>query len=409
MTTTSATPSSNGKRIPFARAASVGTALLAVLAPGAHADAITDWNIKSGEILMESKMGTPPAIRVMAIVQTAAYEAASRVDARKASLDAAVAAAHRATLGKLVGGQQAAVDAAYQAAIQAIPEGPQRTAGIAVGERAAAKALAAGASDGAAAAETYRPHAAPGAYVPTAIPAAVPWPQRKPWLMASAAQFRPAPPPALASDTWVRHYNEVKAYGGKADSQRSAEQTEVARFWEFSQPSIYHGLVRSVALQPGRDPVRNAWLFAVVAQAMDDAMIAVFDAKYHYNFWRPVTAIRNGDTDGNDATQRDPAWASFIDTPLHPEYPSAHSILAASVGAVLQAEAGQAALPPLSTASPSAKGAVRRWSSIDAFVSEVAEARISGGMHYRFSTEVGAAMGRQIGALAAQRLLAARQ
>ena len=117
----------NSKLPPIARAA--GAALLAALAVGARADAITDWNIKSGEILMESKMGTPPAIRVMAIVQTAAYEAASRVDARKASLDAAVAAAHRATLGKLVGGQQAAVDAAYQAAIQAIPDGPQRKIG----------------------------------------------------------------------------------------------------------------------------------------------------------------------------------------------------------------------------------------------------------------------------------------
>lgn len=397
----------NTKLIPLARAG--GVALLAVLALGARADAITDWNIKSGEILLESKMGTPPAIRVMAIVQTAAYEAASRVDARTASLDAAVAAAHRVTLGKLVGGQQAAVDAAYQAAIQAIPEGPRR-AGIAVGEHAAAEALAAAsARDGAAAADIYRPHAAPGAYVPTSVPAAVPWPQRKPWFMASAAQFRPAPPPALTSDVWVRSYDEVKAYGGKVGSQRSAEQTEVARFWEFSQPSIYHGVVRSVALQPGRDPVRNAWLFAVVAQAMDDAMIAVFDAKYHYNFWRPVTAIRNGDTDGNDATQRDATWASFIDTPLHPEYPSAHSILAAAVGAVLQAELGGNALPPLSTASPSAKGAVRQWSSIDAFVNEVAEARVSGGMHYRFSTQVGAAMGRQIGGLAAQRLLAASQ
>lgn len=394
----------NSKTVPFFRATS--TMLLAVLALGARADVITDWNIKSGEILMESKMGTPPAIRVMAIVQTAAYEAASRADQHKASLEAAVAAAHRATLGTLVGGQQAAVDAAYQAAIQAIPEGPQRAAGIAAGEKAAAEALAASARDGAATPETYRPHAAPGAYVPTAIPAAVSWAQRKPWLMGSAAQFRPAPPPALGSDAWVRNYDEVKAYGGKVQGRRSAEQSEVARFWEFSQPSIYHGLVRSVALQPGRDPVHNARLFAVVAQAMDDAVISVFDAKYHYNFWRPVTAIRNGDADGNDATQRDAGWASFIDTPMHPEYPSAHSILAASVGAVLQADAGGAALPVLATASPSAKGAVRQWNSIDAFVSEVGEARISGGMHYRFSTEVGAAMGRQIGALAAQRLLA---
>jgi hypothetical protein len=354
-------------------------------------------------------MGTPAAVRAMAFVQTDTYDAAARVDPRRASLDAAVAAAHRVTLGKLVVGQQAAVDAAYQAALTAVPDGPQSAAGIAIDERSAADVLAARGRDGADTAETYRPHAAPGSYVPTSVPAAVQWPQRKPWLMASPAQFRPAPPPALDSALWVRHYNEVQQVGGKVSQQRSAAQSDVARFWEFSQPSIYHGVVRSVALQPGRDPVRNAWLLAMVAQAMDDAVIAVCDGKYHYNFWRPITAIRNGDVDGNDATQRDPAWASFIETPAHPEYPSAHSILAAAVAGVLQAEMGSGTGPQLSTSSPSAKGAVRQWSSVDAFVQEVAESRIWGGLHYRFSTEIGAAMGRQIGALVAQQLLSPPQ
>ncbi len=395
------------KLIPLAR--HLGTAVIAALAVQAHADIVTDWNIKAGEILFESKMGTPPAVRVMALVQTATYEAAARVDPRKASLEAAVAAAHRATLGKLVAGQQASIDAAYQAALLAVPEGPLRAAGIAIGERAAAEVLAARAQDGADGGESYRPHAAPGSYVLTAVPAAVQWPKRKPWIMANAAQFRPSPPPALTSDHWVRNYEEVKAVGGRANHQRSTEQSAVARFWEFSQPSIYHGMVRSVALQPGRDPVRNARLFATVAQAMDDAMISVFDAKYHYNFWRPITAIRNGDVDGNDATQRDATWVSFIETPAHPEYPSAHSILAAAVGEILQAEVGSSAMPLLSTGSPSAIGATRQWPSVDAFVQEVAEARVSGGMHYRFSTEVGAAMGRQIGALAAQQLLSPPQ
>ena len=395
------------KLLPTARL--LGAAVFVVLAADVRADVITDWNLKAGHILMESKMGTPPAVRVMALVQTAAYEAAARVDPRKSSLDAAVAAAHRATLGKLVASQQAAVDQAYQAALQAIPDGPLRATGIEIGERAAAEVLAARGHDGAETAETYRPHAAPGSYVPTGVPAAVQWPQRKPWLLVSAAQFRPAPPPTLGSALWVRNYDEVKSFGGKLSHRRSAEQSEVARFWDFSQPSIYHGVVRSVALQPGRDPVRNAWLFATVAQAMDDAMIAVFDAKYHYNFWRPITAIRNGDADGHDATERDATWASFIDTPAHPEYPSAHSILAAAVGTVLQAEVGSGAMPLLTTTSPSAKGASRQWSSVDAFVREVAEARVSGGMHYRFSTEIGAAMGRQIGALAAEKLLAPPQ
>ena len=148
--------------------------------------------------------------------------------------------------------------------------------------------------------------------------------------MVSPSQFRPAPPPALNSDAWARDYNEVKTLGGKTSAKRSAEQSDIARFWEYSLPAIYFGVVHSVAQTPGRDPAQNARMFAAVAQAMDDALISVFDAKYHYNFWRPVTAIRNGDIDGNDATQREAAWTAFSDAPMHPEYPSAHAILAGS-------------------------------------------------------------------------------
>ena len=241
--------------------------------------------------------------------------------------------------------------------------------------------------------------------MPTATPAAAQWPQRKPWLMTSASQFRPGPPPALTSAAWARDYNEIKALGAKNSARRSPEQTEIARFWEFSLPSIYHGVARSVADAPKRDPLQNARLLAAVAQAMDDAMIAVFDAKYHYNFWRPSTAIRNGDIDGNDLTERDASWAPFIDEPMHPEYPSAHSILASAVGAVLQAEIGNRAMPVLVTTSPTAKGAARRWTSIDAFTREVSDARVYEGVHYRTSTEVGAAMGMKVGALAAARVV----
>jgi len=160
-----------------------------------------------------------------------------------------------------------------------------------------------------------------------------------------------------------------------------------------------------VAVQPGRDPLRNARLFAAAAQAMDDAMIGIFDAKYHYHFWRPTTAIRNGDIDGHDATERDAGWAPFIDVPMHPEYPSAHSVLAAAVGAVIRAEVGDGPMPTLTTSSPSAKGASRRWASVDEMTREVANARVYEGVHFRTSTEVGAAMGARIGELAADKLL----
>jgi hypothetical protein len=391
--------------------------LLAGFAVDARADAITDWNIKAGELVVASKLGTPPAIRVIALVQTAVYEAINAVTRRYpdgplqlerahgASVDAAVAAANRATMTKLMPSQQASIDAAYQAALAKIADGPAKTAGIAVGEEAAAAVLAQRADDGTTSAEAYRPHTTAGAYVPTAAPAAPHWAQRKPWLMTSAAQFRPGPPPALTSAAWARDYNEVKALGGKSSARRSAEQTEIARFWVYSLPSIYHGVVRSVAEMPGRERTRNARLFAAVAQAMDDAMIGVFDAKYHFNFWRPATAIRNGDIDGHDATEREASWTPFIDAPLHPEYPSAHSILAAAVGTVLQAEIGKGPTPVLTTTSPTAKGAARRWTNVDDFMREVANARIYEGIHYRTSTDVGTAMGTQIGGLAVTKLL----
>ena len=391
--------------------------LLGVAAFEARADAIIDWNVRSDALIAQAKLGTPPAIRVMALVQTAAQDAVNALEERrqggagdspglrKDRLEAAVAAAHRAMFVKLIPGQQQAVEAGYREALAGIPDGAAKSEGIAAGEQAVAALLARRADDTLAPAVPYRPHAQAGAYVPTVTPAAPHWRQRKPWLMARPDQFRPAPPPALSSELWSRDYNEVKAYGGKLSTRRSAEQTEIARFWEYSLPAIYHGVVRSVASMPDRDLAHNARLFAAAAQAMDDAMIGVFDAKYHYHFWRPATAIRNGDLDGNERTERDAAWDPFIGNPLHPEYPSAHSILAAAVAAVLAAELGEQPTPELSTTSPSAKGVTRRWSSLDAFAREVAEARVYEGIHFRTSTEIGASMGRKIGELAALKFL----
>jgi hypothetical protein len=405
---------STGKFLSIALLAVVA-ALLA--APMARADVVTDWNVKAGELVVAAKLGPPPAYRVMALTHTAAYEAANAVTQRYpasglkveaapgASVEAAIAAAHRVTLAKLLPGQQAAVEAAYEAALARVADGPARTDGIAVGEKAAAAVLASRAEDGAARGEAYRPHTTAGVYVPTVIPATPQWPQRTPWLMASPSQFRPGPPPALASAMWARDYNEIKELGGKSSVRRAPEQTAIARFWEATMPPIYMGLVRSVAGAPGRDVTQNARLFAAVNQAADDALIAVFDAKYHYGFWRPVTAIRNGDIDGNDATERDPSWTPFIDTPMHPEYPCAHCIVSGAIGTVLQAEIGAGPMPLLTTTSPTADGAARNWTTIDAFMQEVANARIYDGVHYRNSTEVGTAMGKQIGALAVARHL----
>jgi len=394
-------------------------ALLAIGVSGvARADVVTEWNVKGGEFITAARPITQQASRVMALAHTAAYEAANAITRRypggnrirleaksDASVDAAIGAAHCAVLGRLLPTQQAAIDAARKAALGKIGDGAAKEAGIAAGQQAAALVLAVRDDDGAGAPEAYRPTTTAGAYVPTTIPATTMWPQRKPWLLASASQFRPGAPPALTSERWARDYNEIKAVGGRASTLRSAEQTEIARFWETTLPPIYHGLVRSVAEMPGRDVMRNARLFAAVTQAIDDALIAVFDAKYHYGFWRPITAIRNGDIDGNDATERDASWAPLIDTPMHPEYPCAHCIQAATVGTLLQAELGRTPAPTFTTTSPTATAGPRRWSSVEAFVQEVGNARVYDGVHYRTSTEVAIAMGGRIGALAAERFL----
>jgi PAP2 superfamily len=384
-------------------------AVMLAVASWAHADVITDANAKAAEIASRLP-GTPLAVRTMAIVQVSVFDAVSAITGRYpavratltaapgASVEAAVAAATRTVLSKLVPAQQAAIDADYQAALQSLADGPGRKAGIAVGEEAATAVLAACADDGSVAPNTYRPHTTPGVYVPTMSPAVPHWGKRKTWVMTSADQFRPGPPPSLTSDTWKRDFAEIKALGGKGSTQRTADQTSIAQFWEATQPVVYWPVVRSVAAAPGRSVADNARLLAVAAMAMDDALVAVFDAKYTYNFWRPVTAIRNA-----DGADRDPGWTPFIETPMHPEYPCAHCIVSASLGAVLKAELGTGAVPTLSSVSSTAAGATRTWIDVDGFVQEVSLGRIYDGVHYRNSTEVGAAMGKQIGELAAGR------
>jgi len=376
-------------------------------AMSAHADVVTDANAKAAEVASKSP-ATPPAVRTMAIVQVSVFDAVSAITGRypavrakltaprDASVDAAVAAATRTALSKLMPAQQAAIDADYQALIRMVPDGRAKTDGsIAVGEQAAKTIVAACAADGFNAPNTYRPHTTPGVYVPTMFPAVPHWGKRKAWVMTSGDQFRPGPPPALTSETWKRDFSEIKAVGGKTSTQRTPEQTAIAQFWEATLPNVYWPVARSVASTPGRDVTDNARLLALAAMAMDDALIAVFDAKYTYNFWRPVTAIRNAEGD-----VRDPGWMPFIDTPMHPEYPCAHCIVSGSLGAVLQAELGSGPAPKLSSSSSTAGGAVRTWVSVDDFVHEVAVARIYDGVHYRNSTEVGTAMGKKIGALA---------
>src|SRR5215469_18332788 len=292
---------------------------LGILFPSVSvADVVTDWNQSAGACVLEAKIYPFAGTRVMAIVHTAMFDAINSIEGRYtpykfkvsappgSSADAAGVAAANAALLQLFPEQKAALDAAYEASVAAIPDGAGKTTGIAVGEEVAAKVMASRASDGADAANTFRPVTTPGTYTTTTVPIGTQWGSVTPWVMKSGSQFRPGPPPSLSSAEWAADYNEIKEVGAKKSTRRTSEQTEIARFWTITGPQSFDPIVRQLAAAPGRSLSQNARLFALVEMAVADSYIAVFDAKYMYVFWRPITAIRNGDIDGNDATERDP-------------------------------------------------------------------------------------------------------
>lgn len=391
--------------------------LFTVFAGPTCADVIADWNAKAEAIAIEKRLLPPPNAHGMAILHVAMFEAVNAVDhryapyklklaaARNVSKEAAAAAAAHAVLLAPYPDQRASLDSTLKASLGVIPDGEAKTKGVELGEKAAAELLALRADDGANAPESYRPYAAPGVYVPTVVPVSSTYGAVKPWVMEKGSHFRPAPPPALDSVTWTHDVNEIRELAGRNSTKRTPEQSAIARFWFMTGPQAWNPIVRQLASLKKLDLIGSARLFALVAMATDDAFIAVFDAKYHYNFWRPVTAIRNADLTGNKATPRDASWLPFGqsalplgDTPMHPEYPCAHCITATAAGEVLKSVFGND-IPEVSMTSPTASGVTRKWTRIQDYCDEVALARIYAGFHYRNSTEVGAEMGRKIGAL----------
>jgi hypothetical protein len=396
--------------------ASVLIAAVVLSQPLLAADVVIEWNERADASVLEAKATPYAGTRVMAIVHTSMFDAINSIEGQytpyKFKISAApgsspevagVAAAH-AALVALFPEQKSTLDKAYDDSLARVQDGAGKTAGIAVGEEVARKVLGLRSTDGSDAPNTYRPVTSPGVYVPTTLPIGTEWGKVTPWVMDSGSQFHPAPPPALNSPEWAADYNEIKELGGKKSTRRTPDQTEMARFWTIVGPQSFDPIVRQLASAPARTLSQNARLFALLEMAVADSYIAVFEAKYAYNFWRPVTAIRNGDIDGNDATERDPAWEPLIDTPLHPEYPCAHCINSGTARAVLEAEFGTGP-NPLSMTSPTAPGVVRKWPNIEAYAQEVSLARIYGGLHYRNSTVAGKAMGRKIGELACQNFL----
>jgi hypothetical protein len=376
-------------------------------ASSATADVITDWNQIAVNAGYTARQGPPPHTRIVAMVHLAMFEAVNSIEPRYrpyrtrlaaepgASREAAAAAAAHHLLVRFYPDQAKDMDKALQASLAALPDDAAKAGGVRVGEQAGAAMLAERSKDGAATPDTYRPFTAPGRYVPTALPAASHWGRVRPFALKSSDQFRPAAPYALAGSEWAKDYNEIKRMGAKVNSARSAEQTDIARFWELTGPATYNPLARHLSEAKRLGLAENARLFALVSMAAADALISVFDAKYAYNFWRPVTAIRNGDLHGNDAIERDAGWEPFVATPMHPEYPCAHCITQSAVAGVLQSFFGDG-IPLVKLTSTTAPGVTRSFAKLSDYVNEVIDARVYDGVHYRTSGRVGADMGFRI-------------
>src|SRR6201995_5299766 len=336
----------------------------------AAVDAVSTWNTVSVQATLTAGETAIPQSRTLAIVHVAIHDALNSIDTRYdryafkgdvqtgASVDAAIAAGARGALvGAIAVGplpfppqfgtpaQQALavaqVNTAYAMVLAAIPDGIAKTAGITLGQAAAAAILALRSTDHATALVPYTPGTKPGDWQPTPnpvpfdppapaelLPAALPgWGHVTPFVLRRSTQFEPDGPPRLSGKRYAGDYNEVKAIGEKNSAIRTTEQTSIARFWyEFSSPA-WSRIALVVAHSRGLNLWDTARLLALINLAGADGLIAGFQTKYDFNFWRPVTAIRAGDTDGNDATIADSNWSSLLNTPAIPDYTSTHMVL----------------------------------------------------------------------------------
>ena len=386
---------------------------LACLAAPAMANVITDWDAKAVAVVAPAPLGQ----RELAMVHVAMFDAVNSIERRyrpylvaltalkTTSQDAAAATAAAAVLVGLRPAAAAETKAALATYLAAIVDGEPKADGIKLGEAVATRILQARANDGSDAADAYRPKTKPGVYVPTPITVASVWPAVAPFALTTPSQFRPQPPIALDSQEWAVDFNELKTHGGKTSTMRSTQQTETARFWLMVGAPGYHPVARQLIAARQMSTIDSARFMALYAVALADAYIAVFDAKYHYEFWRPITAIRNGDLDRNPATELEATWQPIDNTPMHPEYPCAHCIQSGAAAAVIESMFGSADIPEVSLTSPTAPGVTHRWTSLRAFSDEIANARIWAGFHYRFSTRIGTEMGHQIGEYAVKNVM----
>jgi hypothetical protein len=370
---------------------------------------VIDWN----QIALSTALTTPGTQIYLTYVNLAMYDAVNAIDRRyqqygpefhgprDASKEAAAISAAYQTLLNYFPGQAAALQAQYDAAIAGIPDGQAKASGLAVGQIAAARivALRTGDGRGANVPYTYPTSPEPGVWIPTPpafVPPATPWvAQMVPFTMQSASQFLPVNgPPDLGSQQWVREFNEVKLLGAANSSVRTAAQTEIALFWTANPVATFFGAFGQLAIDRHLSLSKSARLLAMLSVAFTDGGIGCWNAKYHFSFWRPVTAIPNADIDGNPGTEADSTWLPLASTPPHPEFPAAHGCATGAIAKTLENFFGT---PNVKFSVNSAvTHTTHTYYNVGQLETEAYWARIYAGFHYRHSLDEGFQLGHRV-------------
>jgi membrane-associated phospholipid phosphatase len=383
----------------------------------AEADVVTEWNSAALNAIRAGRTPPPTASRALAMLHVAIYDAvngisrtheAYRVQSsvpRSASREAAAVTAAYKVLVTLFPSNSDLFEELYATGLATVPDGPQKNAGMAWGEQVGAEVLLWRSHDNSDATISPPSGNTLGSWQPTP-PSLAPYLQPQwafvaPFAMPTSSFFRPIGPPALNSTEYARDYNQVKALGAELGSLRTPEQDTIALFWADGSgtetpPGHWNTIAQGVALRFGNTIEQNARLFALLNIAMADAAIAAWDAKYVFDNWRPVTAIRNGDTDGNAATVGDPTWSSRIVTPPFPDYVSGHSTFSGAAATILAMFYGSDEIA-FATGSDNLPGVTRHFDSFSAAAGEAAISRLFGGIHFWFAIEDGLTAGIAIG------------
>src|SRR5262245_30329506 len=376
-------------------------------------DMVLQWNDIARGAIRSAGTPAPAASRILAIMHAAVYDAVNTLDRThevylvdtlahpKASPEAAVAAAAHRALVAFYPGQAGALDTQLGISLATITDGKAEDDGVALGRSVASQILALRQNDGSGATPPpYTGSTEPGQWRPTPPANAsglLPhWGGVLPFAMTSSNQFRPDAPPDLEDAAYTAAFNEVKELGAANSASRSADQTELPPFWADASTGHWNQIATTVSEAQHLTLSENARLFAMMNVAGADAYIATWDVKYTYNFWRPVTAIRAADADGNPDTAADPTWTPLLVTPAHPSYSSGHSAYGAAAAAAL---AGFFETDNISFTSttPGLPAVTRSFGRRPAAADAHALSRLLGGIHWRFDNDVGLDVGDAVG------------